>query len=116
MSVMDERERFSRHYPIDPATLWVALRRALATMDLREADDASHTARFGSGVTLTSWGQHLIAEVTAAAEGGATLTVRGRPKGSFLSSNWGERVHAETIERQVTRALDAVMGQQPRSG
>jgi len=108
MGVMDERELFSRRYEIDAAALWTALRRALATMDLREADDATRTARFGSGVTWTSWGQHLLATVTEDPTGGATLTVRGRPKGSFLSSEWGERLHAQEIEGQITRAFDAL--------
>ena len=76
----DEQELFVLDYPARrPDQVWSALQRALATMDLKDADADRMTARFSTGVTLTSWGNHMLATV-AANGAGARVTVRGRPK------------------------------------
>lgn len=70
----DEEELFTIDYPArDADEVWPALRRALATMDLEDPDDAERTARFSTGVSLTSWGEHMIARVTEAPTGGARI-------------------------------------------
>ena len=101
MGVMDEREWFREEFAgTDPDRLWTALRRVLSTMDLKQADDGTRVALFSTGTTSTSWGQHLRAEVTGGA-GGAVLTVRGRPRASFLSSGWGEDLHMRSVRGQL---------------
>ena len=89
--------------------------RAFAAMGLRDADDTRRTARFEFGVSLTSWGESLLAEVTPNAAGGAALTVHGRPKGSFLTTRWGEDVHAEGVEKQVRIAVEDALAAAPRA-
>src|SRR5881398_1058990 len=87
MNRMAERELFSRSYEVDADTLWAALKRALRTMDLKEVGDAERSARFSTSVTTFSWGQHNLALVEE--DGGRSrLVVRGRPKASFLTTNW----------------------------
>lgn len=109
MSVMDEHEVFSRRYDgVEPAQLWPAVKRALATMDLREVDDEQRSARFKTGVSLTSWGQNMLASVRDD-EGAATLVVRGRPKGSLLTTRIGEDLHEQGVEKQVVDAIDAAL-------
>ena len=108
-----EEELFVIDYPARGADeVWPALTRALATFDLRDADDATRTARFSTGVSLTSWGENMIATVTDAAGGGARVTVRGRPKGSFLTTGWGEDVHARGVEKDLRAAVDDALVQQ----
>jgi hypothetical protein len=100
----EERELFTETYDTYPDTVWQAVKQALATMDLREADDDSRTARFTSGMSLTSWGENLIANV--APDGSRTvLTVSGRPKGSFLTTKWGEDQHARGVEKDLLGAV-----------
>ncbi len=109
MSLMDERELFTRTYAGTSADeLWAAVKRALATMDLRATDEAQRMARFGSGVSLTSWGQHLMATV-GDSNGGSVLTVRGRPKGSLLTTTWGEDIHMRKVEQQIVRSVEAAL-------
>ena len=96
----EDRELFTETYDTDPDTVWHAVKRALATMDLREADDGSRTARFSSGMSLTSWGESLIASV-APDGSGTVLTVRGRPKGAFLTTKWGEDQHARGVQKDL---------------
>jgi hypothetical protein len=102
---MDEREFFTRHLDADPDRVWAALRRTLATWDLRDADDVTKTARFDAGMSWTSWGSHLLATVTPDA-GGARITVRGRPKSSLLTTKLGEDVAVREIEKTLMRGLE----------
>jgi len=107
----DEQELFTIDYPArDVDAVWNALKRALATMDLRDADDANQTARFTTGVSLTSWGENMIARVDEAATG-ARVTVRGRAKGSFLTTKWGEDVHATGVEKDLRASIDDALVQ-----
>lgn len=109
---MDEEELFTIDYPARSADeVWPALVRALATMDLRDRDDPARTATFSTGVSLTSWGEHMLAAVGDAAGGGARITVRGRPKGSFLTTKWGEDVHAKGVEKDLRTAVDDALAQ-----
>lgn len=110
---MDEQELFVIDYPVRSSQeVWPALRRALSTMDLQDADDAGMTARFSTGISLTSWGEHMLAQVAGSGSEGARVTVRGRPKGSFLTTSWGEDVHAQGIEKQLRAAIDDALVQQ----
>lgn len=108
----DEQELFVLDYPArQPEAVWAALQRALATMDLKQADDDQMTARFSTGITLTSWGEHMLARVSGVDGGGARVTVRGRPKGSFLTTSWGEDRHAAEIENDLRRSIDDALVQ-----
>ena len=110
--MLEEQELFVIDYPARSAgDVWRALTRALATMDLQDSDDAAMTARFTSGVSMTSWGEHLLAGVASRGDG-ARVTVRGRPKGSFLTTGWGEDVHARGIEKELRQAVDDALVQQ----
>jgi hypothetical protein len=113
MRRMDERELFAQRFDdIDPDALWAALKRALATMDRLRPDDTTRIARFSTGTSATSWGQHHLAEVTETAPSGSTLTVRGRPKASFLTTNWGEKRHAHGVERQLIADVEVLLQSQ----
>lgn len=108
---MDEAELFTIDYPARGADeVFAALGRALATMDLRDRDDATRTATFSTGMSLTSWGEHMLATVDEHG-GGSRVTVRGRPKGSFLTTKWGEELHAKGIEKDVRTAVDDALAQ-----
>lgn len=108
----DEQELFTVDYPARTVDeVWQALRRALATMDLKDPDEAERTARFGTGVSLTSWGEHMLARVVDLPTGGARVIVRGRPKGSFLTTSWGEDVHARQVESDLRRSVDDALVQ-----
>ena len=109
---LDERELFTRRFDADPDRVWAALRRALATWDLREADDASKTARFDTGWSWTSWGGHMLAVVTPEGEG-ARLTVSGRPKASLLTTRWGEVLHAREVEKGLVGAVERHISSAP---
>jgi len=75
-------------------------------MDLKEVGDAERSARFSTGVTTFSWGQHNLALVEE--DGGRSrLVVRGRPKASFLTTNWGEQRHARRVEEQLVAAVNS---------
>lgn len=107
-----EQELFTIDYPArDVEEVWHALRRALSTMDLQDPDDAAHTARFSTGVSLTSWGEHMIARVAQGSTGGARVTVRGRAKGSLLTTEWGEEIHAAGVEKDLRTAVDDALVQ-----
>lgn len=109
-STIDERELFSRHYQdVEPEALWSAVKGALATMDMSHADEAARSARFSSGVSLTSWGEHMLALISGAGPAGSVLSVRVRAKGSFLTTKWGEDLHARGVEEQLVRAIDAAL-------
>ena len=109
MTLLDERELFTRTYAGTSADqLWAAVKRALATMDLRATDDEERMARFASGVSLTSWGQHLMATVSDS-DGGSVLSVRGRPKASLLTTRWGEDIHVHKVEEQIVRSVEAAL-------
>ncbi|CAN5247308.1 hypothetical protein BH20ACT9_BH20ACT9_02050 [soil metagenome] len=47
----------------------------------------------------------MIAELTPGPAGGCEVTVRGRPKGSFLTTKVGERLHAREVRNDLDRAI-----------
>jgi hypothetical protein len=109
MSAMQETMLFARDYERPADELWAAVKHAVSTMDLRNADDAERTVTFASGVSMTSWGQHLRANVHG--EGtGSRLIVHGRAKHSLGTTRWGEDVHARGVEKQLTQAIDQALG------
>lgn len=65
---------------------------------------------FETATTLTSWGEFLKAAVEPAAEAGTQVQVRGKPKGTFLTTRLGERVHAITIEHRLDKGIRAELG------
>ncbi len=108
----DEQELFTIDYPArDPDAVWNATKRALATMDMQDADDSRRTARFSTGVSLTSWGENMLASVDGAGDG-ARVTVRGRAKGSFLTTKWGEDLHATGVEKDLRSSIDDALVQE----
>ncbi len=112
-SLNEERELFTHPYPsVDPAALWPALKRSLETMDLREVDDQQKSARFGTPVSMTSWGEYMIASVEPGESGGARLRVRGRPKAAnrlLLTSKWGEDIHSRKVEKDLVAGIDGAL-------
>ena len=77
-------------------------------MDQGSVDDAEMVVRFNTGVSWSSWGEHMFAQVFPG-EAGSMVVVRGRPKGSFLTTNIGEKVHASGIRKELEKAMDNAM-------
>jgi hypothetical protein len=89
--------------------VWPALKRAIDDMDgakLGSVNDEERQLSFSTGVTLTSWGEHMTAKVVPAGDTASDVQVRGKPTGTFLTTKVGEQVHASTIERRLRRAMD----------
>jgi hypothetical protein len=42
---------------------------------------------------------------------GTRVTVRGRPRGSFLTTSWGEDLHAAEVEKDLRRSIDDALVQ-----
>ncbi|WP_344588382.1 hypothetical protein [Actinomadura vinacea] len=103
-----EIELFTLEYPHDPQVVWSALCRATATMGQARTDDSAMTVQFSTGVSLTSWGEHMIAQVAPARQG-AQVVVRGRPKGSFLTTELGEKIHARGIRKDLEQAMEGAL-------
>lgn len=108
MSATDERELFTEDFDQSPDQVWEALKHALATRDLKDADDTAHSARFSTGVSLTSWGEHMVAEVVPDGTG-AQLRVRGRAKNGFLTTSWGEDAHASKVQRDLRSEIERAL-------
>ena len=111
---MDVFDVFTRHYDVDPDDLWVALERAVHTIEGATIDAADREAGqvvFTTHMSLTSFGQHLSAIVEQSSRGGSLLRVQGVPKGGFLSTHWGEEEHAENIERELLSGIDEALEQ-----
>jgi len=106
MQRMAERDLFSVDYDVPADRLWEALKRSLQTMDVREVLEGERSARFDSGVTAFSWGEHHLAHVEGH-DGHSRLVVRGRPKSSFFTTGFGERRHGRSVEKQLTSAIES---------
>src|SRR6266576_2397131 len=106
MKHMAERELFSVDYDVPPDRLWDALKRSLRTMDAKEVLDDERSARFATGVTTFSWGQHNVARVEHE-DGRSRLDDHGRPKASILTSNLGERMHARRVRTRLTGDIES---------
>ena len=101
-------QAFSFEVAAPPDVAFAALRRAVDTMDgasFGAADDGARSLEFTTGVTLTSWGEQMRATVTES-PGGSQVQVDGKPKGTFLTTRWGEDVHARTIERRLRSGMN----------
>lgn len=54
----------------------------------------------------------MLATVDPGSDGGARVTVRGRAKGSFLTTKWGEDLHARAVEKDLRTAIDDALVQE----
>lgn len=110
MGAMDERELFTHDFERRSTDeLWAAVKRGLATWDLKDADDASATARFDTSDWTWSWGEHLLAQVEEGDGGSARLVVRGRPKRRLLTTKWGEDQHAKKVEKELIKSVEGAL-------
>jgi hypothetical protein len=106
-------QEFTLHYQADPDGVWATLQKAIDNMDGARLGAVHHDGReleFETGTTLTSWGEFLKAAVEPAAEAGTQVQVRGKPKGTFLTTRLGEKVHAITIEHRLDKGIRAQLG------
>jgi hypothetical protein len=106
---MGQRQVLVKQYAVTPDRLWAALKQALITIDgitLERADDDQKTASFRTGMTATSWGQNMIAQLQAIGADQTQLQINGQIRHTFLSSNWGENLHQKGFSRNLTTALD----------
>ncbi len=104
-------QTFTLIYDADPDTVWQGLQKAVdaidgAKLETVHADDKK--LGFSTGITSTSWGQELDARVEARSQGGTQIHVRGTPKGTFLATTWGEKLHTFTVKRRMKKALAAI--------
>lgn len=108
--MVGERVVFSHRFgDVDDERLWRALQCAVPRRRIGAIDEARRTLEFRTSVSLTSWGEHMRASVSPAADG-AELLVRGRPRSWFLTTTWGEDLHARGVERRLIRAIQASLG------
>ncbi len=101
-------------YRVSPDKLWEAVKTILTRVDgvtFEQADDAQKKASFKTGVTSTSWGQNMVAIIEPLGSEEARLHITGQLRHTFLSSNWGESVHAKTFVRTFTQALKQDLAQ-----
>ena len=101
---------FTLHYDADPDRVWAALQQAIDDMDGARLGPVRQDGReleFETGVTLTSWGEFLQATVEPGSQPGTHVQVRGKPKGTFLTTTWGEKLHANTIEQRLDKGIRA---------
>lgn len=108
--------KYEQAFTIDvgaaPEQAFVAVQAAIRAMDgghVGTVDEGTRTVDFSTGVTLTSWGEELQAAVLDGEAGSSRVEVRGKPKGTFLTTKWGEDVHAATIEKRLRSELDAAL-------
>ncbi len=88
--------------------VWSALRSGLQDLDggkLENVDDGDQACEFSTGVSLTSWGEYMRAEVEGGARA-ASVSVSGIPKGTFLTTKWGEEIHAKVVEKRLRDAIE----------
>lgn len=95
--------------PADQAL--AAVKRAVEEMDgghLGSVDEGARTVIFSTGISTTSWGEELQAVVHEASTG-SRVEVQGKPKGTFLTTKWGEEIHANRIEKKLREGIDAAL-------
>ena len=100
---------FTLQFPTGPDRVWTALKLAVDDMDGAKSGTVHEGERrleFSTGVTLTSWGEEMEASVGSAGTGAAEVQVRGKPKGTLLTTKAGEVVHANTVERRLRRGVE----------
>jgi len=99
---------FSRHYDVGSEMLLDFLQQAMAalpTVTSYQLADSGDRINFITSLTLTSWGENMVATVESDGRDGSVLTVSGEPRVGVLSTPWGEEIHAATIEGQLFAAL-----------
>lgn len=109
---MRQKQVLIKHYSVTPDRLWEAIKQVLITVDgitLDRADDDQKTAFFKTGVTLTSWGQNMIAQIQPISPNQVQLQINGQIRHTFLASNWGEKLHQKGFTRNFAAALDAAI-------
>jgi hypothetical protein len=109
---MRDQQVLLRNYQVSPEILWSALKQALTTLDgvtLKQAEDTRKTASFKTGVTWTSWGQNMIANIEPLEQEGTRLHITGQIRHTFLSSNWGEDLHESGFVRRLNDFLDCAL-------
>lgn len=102
---------FELEFDAPADAVWGALKSALESLDgaKREGgDEAARSSEFSTGVTLTSWGEHMTAQVLEGPP--ARVQVTGKPKGTFLTTKTGEDVHARTIEKRLREEIEQQLG------
>jgi hemerythrin-like domain-containing protein len=100
---------FSRRYDVGPEMLLDFLQQAMAglpTVTSYELADSGDRIVFTTALTLTSWGENMVAAVEDDGNDWCVLSVSGEPRVGALSTPWGEELHAATIESQLFAALD----------
>jgi hypothetical protein len=106
------RQVLVKQYAVNPDRLWAAIKQVLVTIDgvtLDQADDAQHTAAFKTGVTWTSWGQNMIAQLQPIGSDQVQLQINGQIRHTFLASDWGEKIHQKGFARNLTAAIEAAI-------
>ena len=107
-------ELFTLHFQAKPETLWQALKQALmalGTTTLRDIDEQRMRASFTTSMTLTSWGEYMVATVEQE-QGGTLIRVHGQPLNPsllVLTTKWGEELHAKQIEQELKRAVEKAL-------
>jgi len=99
---------FSRHYDVGSEMLLDFLQQAMAglpTITSYQLDDSGDRITFTTSLTLTSWGENMVAAAQSDGRDGSVLHVSGEPRVGALSTPWGEELHAATIESQLFAAL-----------
>jgi hemerythrin-like domain-containing protein len=78
----------------------------LPTVTSYKLADSGDRIAFTTSLTLTSWGENMMAAVEDDGNDWCVLTVSGEPRVGVLSTPWGEEIHAATIESQLFAALE----------
>ncbi len=106
---MPQRPVLVKQYDVAPDRLWAAIKQVLITVDgvtLDQTNEAHHTAVFRTGVTWTSWGQNMIAQIQPIGADQAQLQINGQIRHTFLASDWGEKLHQKGVARSLTTAIE----------
>lgn len=103
----DLRQFFIIEIDAEPEAAFDALRRGVGEMNgalLQGIDEERRIVQFKTGVTFTSWGELMEAAVVADGVR-SRIEVRGKPLYTFLTTGWGESLHATTIEKRLREAI-----------
>ena len=100
----DAQERF---YNMDPTKVYEGLKKMLdesSTFKLKEADELSMSCTFATGVSMTTWGEKMSANVMPSGSGAkVTVSVAAKIGGNAM---WQGSKNAKNI----TRFFDALSG------
>jgi hemerythrin superfamily protein len=105
---MSKTELFRRDYDIESEMLLDFVQQALpgmATVTSSRLADSGDRIQFRTSVTLTSWGDKMVAAVEPRAGDRSAVIISGEPRVGILSTAWGEELHAATIESQLDAAI-----------